>query len=119
VTPKRTDWENQTSPRLIRRKVLHALRSQAEDAVTTVGTLLKDNRDPRVQLQAATLVITCTTGKPGENVTENDGSNLGGGIDMAAAMKHLSIEECDRLNDALNVIAEMKSIIATRMASDG
>jgi hypothetical protein len=116
MTPGRQAFLEGRNPRAIRRRIMARIRGLSDGAAETLEKLMNDPRDTRVQLQATLAVMSYTAGKPGENVSEGEGIDASAQLDMATAMQHLSIEECDRLNDALKVVAEMQALAMERMS---
>jgi hypothetical protein len=81
------------------------------------GGLNPGEVDQRVQAVMINAIMDRVVGKAGELPNpESDPTGMSG-LDMTKVMQHLSLEECDRLNDALRIVHDMKALAAERMAS--
>ncbi len=98
------------NPRAIRRRILAKIRDMSDDAAETLEKLIMDGRDTRVQLQAVSIALAYTAGKPGEGAADPGATESGGTIDIML----LSDAEQDELNAALNVIARLRGVAAAR-----
>ncbi len=110
------------SPKQLRRRCLAMLHQELPEIVEKAVILAKGGLNPgevdqRVQAVMINAIMDRVVGKAGELPNpESDPTGMSG-LDMTKVMQHLSLEECDRLNDALRIVHDMKALAAERMAS--